>query len=254
MPFALEPFFLILARLSGLFIAAPIFSSRQVPARFKVFLVVVLSAAMAFFVPAKFPIETGTPLIFLWAMVLELLIGYVIGFVAYMVLSGIQLAGQLMDMQMGFAIVNVIDPQSGAQIPLMGNLSQTLALLVYLAMNGHYFLLQGLVDSYKYVPVLGLSLGQAFMDEITRMTIAMFVIAIKISAPIVIAVLTGDIAMGFIARTVPQMNVFVVGMPVKIILGLLLLLVMLPIFLWVFNVLFTQLFLSLDYFLMTMGR
>ncbi len=66
--------------------------------------------------------------------------------------------------------------------------------------------------------------------------------------------MTGDIAMGFIARTVPQMNVFVVGMPVKIILGLLLLLIMVPIFLWVFNVLFTQLFLSLDYFLMTMGR
>lgn len=254
MPFALEPFFLILARLSGLFIAAPIFSSRQIPVRFKVFLVVVLSAVMAFFVPAQFPTETGTPLLFVWALVLELLIGYALGFVAYMVLSGIQLAGQLMDMQMGFAIVNVIDPQSGTQIPLMGNLSQTLALLIYLAMNGHHFLLQGLADSYKYVPVLGLNLGPSFMDEITRMTVAMFVIAIKIAAPIVIAVLTGDIAMGFIARTVPQMNVFVVGMPVKIMMGLLLLLVMVPIFLWVFNMLFTQLFLSLDYFLISMGR
>ncbi len=254
MPFALEPFLLIFARLSGMFMVAPIFSSRQIPVRFKVFMIVVLAAALAYFIPAHLPSEITTPLLFLWAMFLEIAVGYTIGFVAFMVLSGIQLAGQLMDMQLGFGIVNVVDPQSGNQIPLMGNLTQTLALLMYLAINGHHYLLQGLVDSYHFIPVLGFHISEDLISQLTVLGAAMFVIAVKIAAPIVIAVLTSDIAMGFINRTVPQMNVFVVGLPLKIMVGVVALLILLPIYLWIFNVLFTQLFGSLDNILYLMGK
>lgn len=254
MPFALEPFLLIFARLSGLFMAAPIFSSRQIPVRFKIFIIVVLAAALAYFLPVGLPARADTPLLFLWAMFLEIAVGYTIGFIASLVLSGIQLAGQLMDMQLGFSIVNVVDPQSGAQIPLLGNLTQTLALLMYLAMNGHHYLLQGLVDSYRFVPVLGFHISAGFFSELTILGAAMFAIAVKVAAPVVIAVLTSDIAMGFINRTVPQMNVFIVGLPLKIIIGVVALLVLLPIYLWVFNILFTQLFGSLDKIIYLMGK
>ncbi|HWP98598.1 MAG TPA: flagellar biosynthetic protein FliR [Syntrophomonadaceae bacterium] len=253
MPFALEPFLLIFARLSGLFISAPIFSSKQIPVRIKIFVLVVLAGSLAFFVPARLPMEVGTPMMFVWAMVLEILVGYTIGFVANLILAGLQTAGQLMDMQLGFGIVNVVDPQSGTQIPLMGSFTQALALLCYLGINGHYFLLQGLVDSYRLVPVLGFNMNGSFMSELVRLTANMFIIAIKVSAPIVTSVLTADISMGFIARTVPQMNVFVVGMPVKILLGLVSLLIMLPIYLWVFQVLFEGLFSSLDNTMRLMG-
>ncbi|MDD2620543.1 MAG: flagellar biosynthetic protein FliR, partial [Syntrophomonadaceae bacterium] len=132
MPYAMEGFFLILGRLTGLFLSAPIFSSRMIPGRVKGLILILLAAAMAYFVPVNYGQNITTPAYFLAALVVEILIGYTIGFIAYLVLATIQLAGQIMDMQMGFAIVNVVDPQSGTQIPLMGNFTQIFALLIYL--------------------------------------------------------------------------------------------------------------------------
>ncbi len=253
MPYALESFFLILGRLSGLFLSAPIFSSRMIPGRVKGLIIILLAAAMAYFVPVKYGQGLTTPAYFLAALVLEILIGYTIGFIAYLVLATIQLAGQIMDMQMGFAIVNVVDPQSGTQIPLMGNFTQILALLIYLIINGHHYLIQALVQSFNIIPVMGLSMDNNFIDLIIEMSVKMFVIAVKISAPVLVSVLIIDIAMGFVARTVPQMNVFIVGMPLKILLGMVTLLIMLPIYLWVFGSLFNEFFSYVDQVILVMG-
>lgn len=246
MGFTVEGFVLVLARVSGLFLSAPIFSSRQMPTRLKVMVAVILGAMIAYFIPITGTDGISNPLYMGLALISETLIGYTIGFVAYMLFAGLQLAGQLMDMQMGFAIVNVIDPQTGTQIPMMGNLTQTVALLSYLAVNGHHYLLQAVVQSYQVIPVLGLSLGGVFYDHLFAISAEMFVIALKVAAPVVIAVLISDIAMGFIARTVPQMNVFIVGLPLKILLGLGGLLIMMPVYLWVFDLLFTRFFGYLD--------
>lgn len=253
MPFALEGFLLLMGRLSGLFLSAPILSSRMMPGRIKVLIIVALAAMMAYFVPITYAQEINTPAYFIAALAVEILIGYTIGFVAYMVFGAIQLAGQIMDMQMGFGIVNVVDPQSGTQIPLMGNLTQTVALLLYLAIDGHHYLFQALIQSYKVIPVLGLSLNGNVIDLIIQVSVYMFVIAVKISAPIVIAILTADIAMGFVARTVPQMNVFIVGLPLKILVGLGSLFIMMPIYVWVFNMLFAHFFEYLDQIIKSMG-
>ncbi len=158
-----------------------------------------------------------------------------------------------MDMQMGFGIVNVVDPVSGTQIPLMGNLTQTLALLMYLGFNGHHYLLQAIVQSYQMVPVLGFQINNHFFELLMAIAVQMFVIAVKIAAPIIIAILVADIAMGFIARTVPQMNVFIVGLPLKILVGLLSLTIMMPVYLWIFNVLFARFFTYLDQIIRAMG-
>lgn len=246
MGFTIEGFVLVLARVSGLFLSAPIFSSRQMPTRLKVMLAVILGAMIAYFIPVTGTAGISTPMYLGLALISETLIGYTIGFVAYMLFAGLQLAGQLMDMQMGFAIVNVIDPQTGTQIPMMGNLTQTVALLSYLAVNGHHYLLQAVIQSYQVIPVLGLSLGGVFYDRLFSISAEMFVIALKVAAPVVIAVLISDIAMGFIARTVPQMNVFIVGLPLKILLGLGGLMIMMPVYLWVFDLLFTRFFGYLD--------
>ncbi|MDD2619651.1 MAG: flagellar biosynthetic protein FliR, partial [Syntrophomonadaceae bacterium] len=206
-----------------------------------------------YFVPVNYGQNITTPAYFLAALVVEILIGYTIGFIAYLVLATIQLAGQIMDMQMGFAIVNVVDPQSGTQIPLMGNFTQIFALLIYLVINGHHYLIQALVQSFRIIPVLGLSLNHDFFDLLLEMSIKMFVIAVKISAPVLVSVLISDIAMGFIARTVPQMNVFIVGMPLKILLGFVTLFIMLPVYLWLFGSLFNEFFAYVDKMIMIMG-
>jgi flagellar biosynthetic protein FliR len=253
MPFALEGFLLLISRLSGMFLSAPVLSSRMMPVRVKVLIIVSTAAVMTYFIPVTYAREIDNPGYFIAAMVVEVLIGYTIGFVAYMLFAAIQLAGQVMDMQMGFGIVNVVDPQSGTQIPLMGNLIQTFALLLYLAIDGHHYLFQALMQSYKAIPVLGLSLNTGFYDLIIQISVSMFVIAIKISAPIIIAILTADIAMGFVARTVPQMNVFIVGLPLKILVGLGCLFIMIPVYIWVFNTLFVRFFGYLDQIIKIMG-
>lgn len=244
---------MVMSRLTGLFLSAPILSSRVIPGRVKVLTIIGLAAVMAYFIPISYAIVIDTPGFFLAALAVEILIGYTIGFVAYMVFAAIQLAGQVMDMQMGFAIVNVVDPQSGTQIPLMGNLTQTVALLLYLAIDGHHYLFQALIQSYKLIPVLGLSLNAGFYDLIIDISVYMFVIAVKIAAPIIIAIMTADIAMGFIARTVPQMNVFIVGLPLKILVGLGTLFIMMPVYMWVFNTLFARFFTYLDQIIKLMG-
>jgi len=253
MPFPIEGFLLLLGRLSGFFLSAPIFSSRQIPTRIKILVLVLLSATLSYVIPVNAAVAIENPGMFLAAMVVEIAVGYTIGFVAYVVFGAIQLAGQLMDMQMGFGIVNVVDPLSGTQIPLMGNLTQTLALLMYLAIDGHHYLLQALIQSYKVVPVMGLHLNAPFFELLMTIAAQMFVIAVKIAAPIIIAILVADIAMGFIARTVPQMNVFIVGLPLKIMVGLGALMLMMPVYLWVFNLLFSRFFTYLDQIIMAVG-
>lgn len=253
MPFAIDSFLMVLGRLTGLFLSAPIFAGRQMPVRVKVLVILVLSASMAYFVPIKYAVSLNTPGIFIGALAVEIFIGYTIGFAAYVVFGAIQLAGQIMDMQMGFGIVNVVDPQSGMQIPLMGNLNNLIALLIYLSINGHHYLLQAVAQSYQVIPVLGAGINHRFMDLIVEITVNMFVIAVKISAPIVIAILITDVAMGFVARTVPQMNVFIVGMPLKIFMGLIALAIMMPVYIWLNEILFAQFFKYLDQIILTLG-
>jgi flagellar biosynthetic protein FliR len=100
---------------------------------------------------------------------------------------------------------------------------------------------------------MGANMGSDFMDLMTRVTVYMFVIAVQISAPIVVALMITNVAMGFIARTVPQMNVFIVGMPLNIMVGLASLFVLLPIYIWFMGMLFVKLLEYLDALLLTMG-
>lgn len=253
MPFVLESFLLIFGRITGLFISAPIFASRQIPARIKALVIVALAATLAFFIPVRYGQEITGPIHFIAAIFVEILIGYTLGFVIYVIFGAIQLAGQLMDMQMGFGIVNVVDPQTGTQIPLLGNFTQTLALLLYLSVDGHLYLIQALAQSYKVIPVLGFQINSSFTKLLIEITVFMFIIAVQIAAPIIIAVLTTDIAMGFIARTVPQMNVFIVGLPLKILVGLGALFLMLPVYMWIYSILFARFFEYLNNIIMLMG-
>lgn len=253
MNLALEGFFMVLGRLSGLFISAPIFASRQLPGRLKVLIILLLAAVMSSFVPIQYRMQLDDPVVFIAAMISEVFIGYAIGFVAYVLFAAIQMAGQLMDNQIGFSMVNVLDPQSGVQIPLMGNFYYLLALLIYLSMNGHHYLLQAVAQSYQVIPVLGANLGSNLMEIIASVTAYMVVIAVKISTPVVFAIMITNISMGFIARTVPQMNVFIVGMPLNIMVGLFTLLILMPVFIWFLGTMFFQFTQYLDALVLSMG-
>lgn len=149
----------------------------------------------------------------------EVLVGLFIGFMAYMMLSAVQTAGGFIDFQMGFAIANVIDPQTGAQSPLIGQYLYVFTLLLLLTVNGHHLILDGIYYSYQLIPIDQMVFALTddhFVEFVFRSFAMMFTIAFQMAIPIVATLFLVDVALGILARTVPQLNVFVVGFPIKI--------------------------------------
>lgn len=232
---------LVFARISGIFTAAPFFGSRNIPAYLKIGLSLALTYLIAPVVirPALIP-ESLYP--YLYIVVGEFIIGLIMGFAASLAFSAVQMAGQLLDMQIGFGIVNIFDPQLGQQVPLIGNFKYILALIVFLSTNGHHIFLTALASSFKLIPLTGVVFSGALTSLIADMVSGIFIIAIKISLPILVAVFLTDIALGILARTMPQMNIFVVGVPGKIIVGLFVLSIALPFYVMFLEVVFNGMY------------
>ena len=209
---------------------APIFGHRTWMARAKVGLAFTVSIILFPLVAESTPEIPVGVLPYALMMIKEVLMGVVMGFVVLLLFVGIQFAGQLAGLQMGFGIVNVIDPQSSNQVSIMGQFLNVLAILLLLSLNGHHTILTGLVTSFETIPLGGVELKVGLMYKMITLTTQVFVIAVQISAPIMTALFLVTVALGVLARTVPQMNVFMVGFPVQITVGLGAFLVCLPFF------------------------
>jgi flagellar biosynthetic protein FliR len=223
-------FLLVLLRVSALLMVAPIFGHRTWMARAKVGLAFTVSIILFPLVAESTPEIPVGVLPYALMMIKEVLMGVVMGFVVLLLFVGIQFAGQLAGLQMGFGIVNVIDPQSSNQVSIMGQFLNVLAILLLLSLNGHHTILTGLVTSFETIPLGGVELKVGLMYKMITLTTQVFVIAVQISAPIMTALFLVTAALGVLARTVPQMNVFMVGFPVQITVGLGAFLVCLPFF------------------------
>jgi len=221
-------FLIIIFRITGFFISAPVFNSRNLPVQLKIALTLIFSLFIYFLVYSTASVPEIN-LNYLILLISEFLIGVVIGYTAQLLFSAIQLAGQSIDMQMGFGMVNVMDPQSGMQIPLMGTFNNLLAIFVFFLINGHHYLFEALFYSYQVIPITGFSVNATLISLLIELTADLFLIAFKLAAPLVGALFITDFVMGIIARTVPQMNVFLVGMPAKILSGFLLILFLISI-------------------------
>jgi flagellar biosynthesis protein FliR len=182
----------------------------------------------------------------------QIMIGAVIGYASYLIFAAIQLAGQIIDLQMGFGIVNVIDPLSNNQVSIMGQFQFILGVLIFLSINGHHFLFQAITDSFRFVPLTGVGLTQATVNKLADLFVNMFVIAFKIAGPATLALLLTNVTLGMIARTIPQMNVFIVGLPLNILVGLLAVMISLPILANLFNTLLTAMWDDIYYIIKSM--
>ncbi|SPU11604.1 flagellar biosynthetic protein FliR [Niallia circulans] len=233
-------FLLILVRVTSFFLMLPFFSYRTIPTTFKVGLGFFLSLVMfwGMDVPAL-TIDTG----YYFLILKEALVGLSIGFVAYMLFSAIQIAGGFIDFQMGFAIANVIDPQTGTQSPLTGQYLTIIAMFFLLASNGHHLLLDGIYYSYQFIPLEQpwIKFGNGELAEFLIKTFSlMFMIAFQMSIPIVGSIFLVDVGLGIVARTVPQLNIFVVGVPIKIIAGLIILFIVMGVLMTTVSHLFSS--------------
>ena len=228
-----ELFILILIRISTLFIISPLFGRRNLPTVFKVGFSAMVAIILLNVVSIPPSINLNGIYEFTVAAIKELMIGIIIGYVSYVIFAAIHLAGQLIDTQIGFGIVNVIDPISNIQIPITANFYYTLSMVIFLTINGHHMLIEALVNSYNVLPIGSASITQSMLPQIVKILGYMFVIGFKVSAPVIASVLVCDVALGILARTMPQMNIFVVGMPLKIILGLVVILITIPAFIMI---------------------
>ncbi|MDH7480002.1 MAG: flagellar biosynthetic protein FliR, partial [Syntrophomonadaceae bacterium] len=159
----IDAFLLILSRVSGVLGIAPVFASQRVPVTVRAGLAALLAFIIALSRTEPVPPMESLPAL-AGGIAGEFLLGFAMGYIVYLVMAAAQTAGQVIDMQMGFGIVNVLDPQSGAQLPLVGNLQYLLALLVLLGMDGHHLMISGIVRSYDLVPVLGFTIDSGATD------------------------------------------------------------------------------------------
>jgi len=217
---------LIFVRVSAFFVTIPLFSYKTIPSQLKIVLAFVLSWMMYY----TFSIEAFTINgDYLLLVLKEAIVGLVLGLVVYIVFSAVQIAGGFIDFQMGFAMANIVDPQTGAQSPLMGQFFNFLLLLVFLAINGHHLVLDGIFYSYQFMPIDQFfpKFGDAeSIEYIMKLFVAVFAIAFQMSAPIIATLFLVTLALGITGKTVPQLNIFVVGFPIKIAVGFILLVTM----------------------------
>lgn len=226
----LPAFLLIFVRVLAFFTTMPIFSYRTIPNSFKIGIAFFLAWIMFF--TADIP-EIAIDGHYFLLVVKEVLVGLLIGLVAMIIIYAIQVAGHFMDMIIGFMIANVIDPQTGGQSPLIGSFLYVFALLLMLVTNAHHLLIDGVYYSYQFIPLeqLWLPFGNENLVEFIAITFnKMFIIAFQMSFPIVASIFLVDVALGMMSRSVPQMNMFVIGLPLKILAGLPLLVVFLSVF------------------------
>ncbi|RNF38745.1 flagellar biosynthetic protein FliR [Planococcus salinus] len=251
----LLPYFMLtLIRLLSFFLIAPLFSMKGIPNQFKIGFAVFTALIVVTNAPGEQPILLdGT---YMLLILKEIAVGLALGFTAALMLYTVQVAGAFIDFQMGFAIANVIDPQTGAQVPIIGQFKYMLALLFLLVVDGHHLLLDGVMQSFRTFPVELLSLSVESEDIahfITLLFLEMFMIALQMALPIVGALFLIDVALGILAKTVPQLNIFVIGFPLKIFAGFILLLVSMPIFFYLLQLLFEKIIISMSQLIRLLG-
>ncbi|NMB32949.1 MAG: flagellar type III secretion system protein FliR [Clostridium sp.] len=229
MHIGMEVFLLVFVRMTGLFVVAPVFGGKNIPTYLKIGFSFMLALVLVNTIGTWDLNFTNIYEYFIFVLK-EFIVGITLGYVSYLIFTGIHLAGQLIDMQIGFGIVNVIDPLNSIQVPITSTFYFVLCILIFLICKGHYILIRALSVSYKYIPVGAGVFGKGIIDDILRVFGNIFFTAFKISAPILAAIIIADVALGIISKSVPQMNVFMVGMPLKIVLGLAIVVITMPMF------------------------
>jgi flagellar biosynthetic protein FliR len=210
----LPGFALVLFRVAGLMVTAPMFSSRVIPIRFRVGMALTI-AAMIFplvapTVPADITLTTA-----LVGVVGEMFIGLIIGLGVTIVLVGVQLTGMLIGQQAGIGLASVVDPTRGENSTVVGQVYMITTTLIFLGIGGDRLLIAALLDTFGVVPLLEFRFGQSMLNLVADLLSAAFILAIKLFAPVLIAMMLTSITLGFLGRTMPQLNILSVGFAVR---------------------------------------
>jgi flagellar biosynthetic protein FliR len=221
-PLEFRTYLLVLLRVSILFFMFPIFSSNVFPNTLKMGFAMVVSLLFYSVVPVdvgRFPMSAVATGLLILA---EALVGLTIGLCLRMFFGAVQLAGQVIGFQMGFSMINVLDPQTGSNVSIMDQLGYWVSLLVFLSVNGHHIMFLSVIDSFKLVPIGFFMMQDVMMAKFIDLGAQIFFLALKIGAPVIASLAFVSVGFGLMAKFSPQMNVMIVAFPLKIVSGLIL--------------------------------
>jgi flagellar biosynthesis protein FliR len=216
-----------LMRISAMFIAVPIFSVRAVPARVRL----VLSVAMTFVV---MPLLPTSPVIAMFSYegamvaIAQVMIGLSTGFIVQLVFSAVVFAGQGIALSMGLGFASMIDPQNGQQVPVVAQLYAITSTLIFLGLDGHLLLIKMVLDSFTSLPIGIDGITKADIWAIIAWSSRMFAGGLLLAMPVIVSLLLVNVSFGVATRAAPQLNIFSVGFPVTLMLGMLLIWLTLP--------------------------
>jgi flagellar biosynthetic protein FliR len=239
-----ETFILVLIRVSVILFMLPVFNAPEIPRLVRFALGMFIAFAIFQTVPTIASLNGLGE--FVAAILSQVLVAFVFGYVGYLVFMGIQFAGEVLDLQIGFAVSNIINPITQQQITVIGELELALATLIFLVTDSHLLMLQGIGGSFSLVPLPFAALGPSVVHSVGVFFGEAVLIVFKIAAPVSVALFVVNVGLGLMARVAPQMNVFVVGFPIQIGVGLIMLVVSMPLLGYVLPDLFSEVPRQLD--------
>ena len=234
-----QSFLTVLIRVAGIFAAFPVLGSRVVPLQIKVGMVITIGLILMPIVKA--PMIPDDPYLTAMGLVSEFVIGIALGLASRIVFGGIELAGEVVGHQMGLAVVQLFDPTAQAQVPLISHFQTLLASLVFLSINAHFIVVEAIARSFELVPPFGAGLSATLAEDVLRYSQGMFVLALKLAAPVMATMLLINLLMAILGRTVSQLNVFILSFPITITIGFLVMGMAMPVTMSVYQAEFENL-------------
>jgi flagellar biosynthesis protein FliR len=215
---------LVLFRIAGMMIWAPLLGSTQIPKQVKAMIACVLAAAIAPNLSVHVAIPTSS-----WGLAIaiggEIIFGAAMGFILSLVFIAAQWAGEIMGQQMGLNLGQTLNPQFGGGGSVVGDLYFFLTLLIFLCIGGHLAMIKGVFESFSALPLLSVSMNRPLLTTITSVFGGATMLAMQLAAPMLVTMLVVDMVLGFVGKTVPQLNIMSAGISMRALAGMMVLII-----------------------------
>lgn len=215
-------FTLVLARMAGLFAAIPIFGGRRVPLTVKAAAILAIALVLFPIVRENIPQMPADTISLVILIIRESLVGLSLSLLSQVIFAAVQFCGQMIGMQMGLSMASLFDPEAG-QVPEIAIFQDLLAMLFFMTLGVHHIFIRAIVESYSLVPIGAWHMSGGLIHFLIAATSGLFVLAIKLAAPVMVALLGASVVLGIMARAFPQMNIFMISFPLNIGIGFLVL-------------------------------
>lgn len=212
---------LIFIRISAILFALPFFGDEPIPVQVRILLAIAMAFGFSTIIPADWARALPTDLVpFIWLVVKEVCIGLFIGYVAKLAFDGILMAASLVGYQMGFGTADLIAPGLTTSVSAFTAMHRGIMMLIFLSLNLHYIYLDGLIKTFQMIPAGGILPSKELAPFLIQLVGGIFLVAMQLSAPVMVALIFANLALGLAARTVPQLNVFTMSFPVGFFVGM----------------------------------